>query len=174
MTARSSRWATNLGWDANRPVSWRTQCGSASNSSAVQYEERSGVAERTCATVSTVTASVGPPKLRRTNVTKSAIRASLRIGPTPGISRLYVIPPPVSIGPRTPCKRIRIRRDGGPTTHGEPTYIIDGVVHYCVTNMPGAVGRTSTYALCNVTLPWMLRIANAGGIVEAADCVPSD
>ncbi len=56
-----------------------------------------------------------------------------------------------------------------PTTHGEPTYIIDGVLHYCVTNMPGAVGRTSTYALCNVTLPWALRIANAGGIVEAAD-----
>ncbi len=55
-----------------------------------------------------------------------------------------------------------------PTTHGNPTYIIDGVVHYCVTNMPGAVGRTSTYALCNVTLPWALRIANAGGIADAA------
>ena len=43
-----------------------------------------------------------------------------------------------------------------PTTHSEPTYIVDEVVHYCVTNMPGAVGRTSTYALCNVTLPWAL------------------
>jgi alanine dehydrogenase len=49
-----------------------------------------------------------------------------------------------------------------PTTHSEPTFIIDDVVHYCVTNMPGAVGRTSTYALCNVTLPWALRIANRG------------
>lgn len=49
-----------------------------------------------------------------------------------------------------------------PTTHSQPTYVIDGVVHYCVTNMPGAVGRTSTYALCNVTLPWALKIANAG------------
>jgi len=49
-----------------------------------------------------------------------------------------------------------------PTTHSEPTYIIDEVVHYCVTNMPGAVGRTSTFALCNVTLPWALRIADAG------------
>ena len=39
-----------------------------------------------------------------------------------------------------------------PTTHRQPTYLVDGVVHYCVTNMPGAVGRTSTYALCNVTL----------------------
>ncbi len=49
-----------------------------------------------------------------------------------------------------------------PTTHSEPTFIIDEVVHYCVTNMPGAVGRTSTYALCNVTLPWALQIANRG------------
>ncbi len=49
-----------------------------------------------------------------------------------------------------------------PTTHQQPTYVVDDVVHYCVTNMPGAVGRTSTYALCNVTLPWILRIAEAG------------
>jgi len=49
-----------------------------------------------------------------------------------------------------------------PTTHSEPTYIVDEVLHYCVTNMPGAVGRTSTYALCNVTLPWVLVIANRG------------
>ena len=39
---------------------------------------------------------------------------------------------------------------------------MDDVVHYCVTNMPGAVGRTSTFALCNVTLPWALQIANRG------------
>ncbi len=49
-----------------------------------------------------------------------------------------------------------------PTTHREPTYVIDGVVHYCVTNMPGAVGRTSTYALCNVTLPYVLQFAGKG------------
>lgn len=48
------------------------------------------------------------------------------------------------------------------TTHAEPTYIVDGVVHYCVANMPGAVARTSTYALNNVTLPHALRIANMG------------
>jgi alanine dehydrogenase len=53
-----------------------------------------------------------------------------------------------------------------PTTHSEPTFIVHDVVHYCVTNMPGAVGRTSTFALCNVTLPWVLRIAEAG--LEAA------
>jgi alanine dehydrogenase len=49
-----------------------------------------------------------------------------------------------------------------PTTHRQPTYVIDGVVHYCVTNMPGAVGRTSTYALCNVTLPYVLQMAKLG------------
>lgn len=49
-----------------------------------------------------------------------------------------------------------------PTTHSDPTYIVDGVVHYCVANMPGAVSRTSTYALNNVTLPHALRIADMG------------
>ncbi len=49
-----------------------------------------------------------------------------------------------------------------PTTHAEPTYVVDGVVHYCVANMPGAVARTSTYALNNVTLPFTLQIANKG------------
>ena len=47
-----------------------------------------------------------------------------------------------------------------PTSHSEPTFLVDQVLHYCVTNMPGAVGRTSTFALCNVTLPWILRLAN--------------
>ena len=49
-----------------------------------------------------------------------------------------------------------------PTTHENPTYIIDDVVHYCVTNMPGAVPYTSTLALTNVTLPYVLKIANLG------------
>jgi alanine dehydrogenase len=48
------------------------------------------------------------------------------------------------------------------TTHGSPTYIIDGVVHYCVGNMPGAVSRTSTHALTNATTPWTIRLANQG------------
>jgi len=55
-----------------------------------------------------------------------------------------------------------------PTTHSNPTYIVDDVVHYCVANMPGAVGRTSTYALCNSTLPWALKIAKHGAL-EAAN-----
>lgn len=49
-----------------------------------------------------------------------------------------------------------------PTSHSNPTYIVDGVVHYCVTNMPGAVARTSTQALENSTLPFTLAIANKG------------
>ncbi len=49
-----------------------------------------------------------------------------------------------------------------PTTHAEPTYIVDDVVHYCVTNMPGAVPRTSTFALTNATLPFVKALANLG------------
>lgn len=49
-----------------------------------------------------------------------------------------------------------------PTTHADPTYIVDGIVHYGVANMPGAVGRTSTLGLTNATLPYALRIANMG------------
>ncbi len=49
-----------------------------------------------------------------------------------------------------------------PTTHQNPTFIEEDVVHYCVTNMPGAVGRTSTFALCNVTLPWIIELAEQG------------
>ena len=53
-----------------------------------------------------------------------------------------------------------------PTTHDDPTYIVDGVAHYCVANMPGAVARTSTFALNNATLPFAITIANMG--VKAA------
>ena len=49
-----------------------------------------------------------------------------------------------------------------PTTHSSPTYIVDGIVHYCVANMPGGVARTSTFALNNVTLPFVLAIADKG------------
>lgn len=48
------------------------------------------------------------------------------------------------------------------TTHGDPTFVVDGVVHYCVANMPGAVAKTSTLALTNATLPYALQIANQG------------
>ncbi|SES05673.1 L-alanine dehydrogenase [Vreelandella subterranea] len=49
-----------------------------------------------------------------------------------------------------------------PTTHAEPTYIVDGIVHYCVANMPGAVARTSTLGLTNATLPFVLALADKG------------
>jgi alanine dehydrogenase len=49
-----------------------------------------------------------------------------------------------------------------PTSHSDPTYLVDGVIHYCVTNMPGAVPRTSTLALSNVTLPYALELADFG------------
>jgi len=49
-----------------------------------------------------------------------------------------------------------------PTTHADPTYVEEGVIHYCVTNMPGAVARTSTFALNNATLPFVLELADKG------------
>jgi alanine dehydrogenase len=49
-----------------------------------------------------------------------------------------------------------------PTTHSQPTYVLHGVVHYCVTNMPGAVARTSTFALNNATLPFIVALADKG------------
>ena len=49
-----------------------------------------------------------------------------------------------------------------PTTHADPTFVVDDVVHYCVTNMPGAVPRTSTFALTNATLPYVKALAEHG------------
>jgi alanine dehydrogenase len=61
---------------------------------------------------------------------------------------------------------------GRVTTHDDPTFIVDGVVHYGVANMPGAVARTSTFALSHSTLPWMLELANRG-VVDAAKADPA-
>jgi alanine dehydrogenase len=57
------------------------------------------------------------------------------------------------------------------TTHAEPTYVVDNVIHYCVANMPGGVARTSTFALNNVTLPFAMSIANKGWKKALADDV---
>ncbi len=57
-----------------------------------------------------------------------------------------------------------------PTTHREPTYIVEGVVHYCVANIPGAVSRTSSQALCNATLPYARKLAGKGVDAFAAIC----
>jgi alanine dehydrogenase len=58
-----------------------------------------------------------------------------------------------------------------PTTHSDPTYEVDGITHYCVTNMPGAVPITSTYALTNATLPYVIELAERGieGALESND-----
>lgn len=58
-----------------------------------------------------------------------------------------------------------------PTSHDEPTFVVDGIVHYCVANMPGAVPRTSTFALNNATLPYCLKLANGG--LEAIQSDPA-
>ncbi len=58
-----------------------------------------------------------------------------------------------------------------PTTHHDPTFEVDGVIHYCVANMPGAVPISSTYALTNATLPYVLALADHG-IAEAARAIP--
>jgi alanine dehydrogenase len=59
-----------------------------------------------------------------------------------------------------------------PTTHSDPTYEIDGILHYCVSNMPGAVPWTSTRALCRATLPYLLKIADLG-LIEASKTYPA-
>ena len=58
-----------------------------------------------------------------------------------------------------------------PTTHSDPVYTVDGVLHYCVTNMPGIVPHTSTRALTNVTLPYVVRLA-AEGVGKAIQSDP--
>ena len=56
-----------------------------------------------------------------------------------------------------------------PTTHAKPIYAVNGIIHYCVANMPGAVSRTSTYALTNVTLPYVAQLADKGLMVAARE-----
>jgi alanine dehydrogenase len=59
-----------------------------------------------------------------------------------------------------------------PTTHSDPTYVEEGVVHYCVANIPGAVARTSTLALTSATLPYLVRVARHG-VTGAAQADPA-
>lgn len=59
-----------------------------------------------------------------------------------------------------------------PTTHDNPTFVVDGIVHYCVANMPGAVPYTSTYALTNATLPYAIQLANKGWKQACKDSEP--
>ena len=74
-------------------------------------------------------------------------------------------PPREQLPPNLQCKHVDtryIRRTCHPTTHNNPTFVVDDVVHYCVSNMPGSVPHTSTIALTNVTLPYIKEIASLG------------
>lgn len=105
------------------------------------------------------------------NIEKSVLEADLVVGAVlvPGASAPKLITHKIVKKMKKGAVMVDISIDQGgcfetskPTTHSEPTYEIDGVVHYCVTNMPGAVARTSTQALENSTLPFTLAIANKG------------
>jgi alanine dehydrogenase len=107
----------------------------------------------------------------RHNILDSLERADLVIGAVliPGARAPYLVRSGdlKRMRPRAVVIDVAIDQGGcfetsRPTTHSKPTYMIDDVVHYCVTNMPGAVGRTSTYALTNVTLPYVLQLAKKG------------
>jgi alanine dehydrogenase len=107
----------------------------------------------------------------RHNIIDSLNRADLLIGAVliPGARTPYLVHREdlKRMTPRAVIIDVAIDQGGcvetsRPTTHSNPTYIVDDVVHYCVTNMPGAVGRTSTYALTNVTLPYVLQLAKKG------------
>jgi alanine dehydrogenase len=87
----------------------------------------------------------------------------------PGAATPKLVPRPWLVRMRTGSVLVDVSIDQGgcfetsrPTTHAQPTYIVDGVVHYCVANMPGAVARTSTFALNNATLPFALALADKG------------
>lgn len=107
----------------------------------------------------------------RHNILDSITRADLLIGAVliPGARAPYLVyrDDLKRMPPRSVIIDVAIDQGGcietsKPTTHNKPTYIIDDVIHYCVANMPGAVGRTSTYALTNVTLPYVLQLAKKG------------
>jgi len=107
----------------------------------------------------------------RHNILDSINRADLLIGAVliPGARAPYLVRkedlkrmPPGSVLIDVAIDQGGCIETSKPTTHSRPTYMVDDVVHYCVTNMPGAVGRTSTYALTNVTLPYVLQLAKKG------------
>jgi alanine dehydrogenase len=106
-----------------------------------------------------------------TNVESAVLEADLVIGAVliPGAAAPRLVTRGMVKAMHTGAALVDISIDQGgcfetsrPTTHANPTYIDEGVVHYCVTNMPGAVARTSTQALTNVTLPYVKELADKG------------
>jgi alanine dehydrogenase len=109
------------------------------------------------------------------NIAKALRRADLLIGGVliPGAKAPHLVTRDMLAQMKAGAVIVDVAVDQGgcvetthPTTHAEPTYLVDGIVHYGVANMPGAVGRTSTFALTNATLPYALQLADLG--VEGA------
>ncbi len=107
----------------------------------------------------------------RQNMAEAAAQADLLIGAVliPGAKAPRLVSEAMVRGMRPGSVVVDVAIDQGgcietahPTSHSHPTYEVGGVIHYCVTNMPGAVPRTSTYALSNVTLPYALKLADRG------------
>jgi alanine dehydrogenase len=107
----------------------------------------------------------------RDNVESNVINADLVIGAVliPGAAAPKLVSRELVPGMKPGAVIVDVAIDQGgccetsrPTTHADPTYVVEGVVHYCVANMPGAVPRTSTYALNNATLPFVLALAGRG------------
>jgi alanine dehydrogenase len=107
----------------------------------------------------------------RDNVEREVLAADLVIGgvliPGAAAPKLITRDMVASMKPGSVIVDVAIDQGGcaetsHPTTHAEPTYVVDNVVHYCVANMPGGVPRTSTYALNNATLPFTLALADKG------------
>ena len=107
----------------------------------------------------------------RDNIEREVLRADLVIGAVliPGAAAPRLVTRDMVSGMKPGSVIVDVSIDQGgsietsrPTTHADPTYLVDGIVHYCVTNMPGAVPRTSTYALNNATLPHVLALADHG------------
>jgi alanine dehydrogenase len=104
-------------------------------------------------------------------IEEAVLRADLVIGAVlvPGAAAPRLVTRPMVRQMRPGSVLVDIAIDQGgcfetsrPTSHSDPTYVEEGVVHYCVTNMPGAVPRTSTYALTNATLPFVMALAEKG------------
>jgi alanine dehydrogenase len=105
------------------------------------------------------------------NLTQATSEADLLIGGVliPGSKAPRIVTRTMVAGMRKGAVIVDVAIDQGgcvetarPTSHSDPSYSVDGVVHYCVTNMPGAVPHTSTLALTNATLPYLMRLAGLG------------
>ena len=108
------------------------------------------------------------------NIAKAACEADLLIGGVliPGAAAPKLVTAKMIAGMKRGAVVVDVAIDQGgcietarPTTHSDPSYVVDGVVHYCVTNMPAAVPNTSTLALTNATFPYILKLANKGARV---------